>query len=334
MIWRKDYRNLLLVEPLALASPQININKIEQFCKNEFLITYEISRAAKAAQARAGSPGEYPVILTGTNSAWLSIMGFPLLDGSFFSEQAWEGKLRRAALNKEAARTIFGSVKAAGNRLHINRETWIVTGVVDDGDRKHCRIYAPSSIGGGTADALMALLDSAGRINEGYAKNSLKSLGVQAKDFTFYNLENVSRLPVGRALTAFGILVIALLSSAVPPLWKKIRALCRDLRGELKNHYLRELPSLRLNELFRLAALIFVLAAAGAAMLILALNLAALCLPWQDLPDIADLNPVSFSSKLAALKSAVPPSRILFWAALGFTGIFAAVGISALFRKK
>jgi hypothetical protein len=319
---RENYRNLLLVSPLGLSSPRIDVSKIEQFCEDQFLAGYEISRGTKASQVRAGSPVEIPDIQSGTNSAWPRVTLFPFIDGSFFSKQAWEGKLRQAVLNKEAARRIFGGVKAAGNRLRMDGETWIVTGVVNDGDKDNCRVYVPSSVRGGTADSLMVLLDPAGRVSEGYAKNSLKTLGVQDKDFSFYNLETQARLPWERVRAALEILAIILIAGALPPGWKKTAAGCRELRGELKSRYPRELFALRRKELLRLAALILVLAAAVTAALILALNLAALCLPWQDLPALADLGPDYFPPKLAILRSVDLPSRILFRGALGLMGFF------------
>jgi hypothetical protein len=149
------YDDLLLVFPENIHAPLISLQKIEQICEDEFPLTYELLRPERAATAIDG----YAVTLVGVNRFYPRVLGFPMVEGSFFTQQAWDGKLRHAVLNEEGANVLFGSTRVSGQRVKIKGEVWIVSGVINDGDTEG-RIYVPSSLmASGGASYLLALMD-------------------------------------------------------------------------------------------------------------------------------------------------------------------------------
>ncbi|MDR2483491.1 MAG: ABC transporter permease, partial [Treponema sp.] len=203
--------NLLLAVPAEPGAPRLDVTSIEQFCKDTFLLTYEVPEAARLSLAQA----EYPVTLIGTNSAYPHVMGFPLAAGAFFSRAAWEGKRRLAVFNEQAAFTLFGSTAIAGNRFRLRGETWLVSGVIRDGDDENCRVYVPSSARGREVLALAALLNPSGGITEAAAKSRLKALGVREGNFAFYHLGDQERLLWERVLAAAGIAAVLALARII-----------------------------------------------------------------------------------------------------------------------
>jgi hypothetical protein len=181
---KTGYSHLLLALPSSPHSPSIGVKEIERFCEDELPLTYEIPRAERAAV----SMKEYPVILLATNAVYQRLLGYPLTEGSFFSKQAWDRKERHAVLNEKAAFDLFGSRSITGALLKIRGETWIVSGVIRDGDEDECRVYVPSSVQGGEALFLLALINPQGGLSAAYIKNRLPSLGVREGDFEFYDL--------------------------------------------------------------------------------------------------------------------------------------------------
>ncbi|GHU01385.1 hypothetical protein FACS1894147_01120 [Spirochaetia bacterium] len=326
---KADYSGLLLVVPAEVASPSLDIQKIEELCEDEFLLCYEIPKAAKASFPNALSQTEHAVTLVGVNSSYPHIMGLYPAEGSFFSKQAWDEKKRHAVLNEQAAFTIFGSIKITGSLIKTAGEIWVVSGVIRDGDDDHCRIYVPSSVQGGEAVSLMALLDIRRGITESYAKDMLKSLGLQEDAFTWYNLETQTSLLLERALAAWGIILLLIFLYVIPRLGKKCAALLSVLREDLKTFYIKELLTVRGARLLKMAILFLALAVSAAAALFLARKMLSLCITWQDIPRLSDLNRDVFSWKLGRLICADEVSRVLFIISL----VLIALGIISFRRR-
>jgi hypothetical protein len=308
--------DLLLVFPIEINSSKIDINGIEDFVENEFLITYEIPGSDRVSL----SNGEYPVTLIGTNSCYSRILGLPMIEGAFFSARDWEGRQRQAVLNEKAAFDIFGSSRIVGNRFKIRNEIWLVSGVINDGDEDHCRVYIPSSIRGGGADALMALTAPSGGIDEAYVKNSLKTLGIQEAAYNFFNFGKIVNLLWERAVVITLLFFALFFLSLLRPLTLKFKATFTVLKEELERRYMGQL----LNEnskiilkpvLFALGLAIFPVLA-----LFLFLRLASICLPWQDIPSLALISRELFYPHLERLCYYEFASRLLFFISLAVLG--------------
>jgi len=311
-------RDLLLVLPIEINSPKIDINMIENFINDAFLLTYEIPGSDRVSL----STGEYPVTLIGTNSCYSRVLGLPMIEGAFFTARDWEGKQRQAVLNEKAAFDIFGSSRIVGNRFKIRNEIWLVAGVINDGDEDHCRIYVPSSVRGGGADALMAL--TSGSIDEAYAKNSLKAIGIQEATYNFYDFGTITDLLWERVAVILLLFFALVFLSLLRPLTLKFKTAFAVLREELEQRYMGQL----LNEnrriilkpmLFALGLAIFPVLA-----LFLFLRLASICLPWQDIPSLALLSKELFYPHLERLCDCELASRLLFFISLAVLGIVIA----------
>jgi frataxin-like iron-binding protein CyaY len=258
-------------------------------------------------------------------------MGLPIPEGSFLSNQAWTGKQRHAVLNEKAAFTIFGSSKISGNRFRLRNETWIVTGVINDGDEDRSRVYVPSSIRGGEASALALM--STGNLDEAYIKNSVKTLGIRDGNFYYINLQTLCRLLWERAgiipLLFFAFLFLSLLR----PLIGRFREAWFTFKQELSLHYPGEIfqksrKSVLMLVLFFLGLLFFPVLA-----LLLFLYLASVCLPWQDIPSLTSLNLDLFYPHLVRIRNFEFISRIFFVLSLFFLALF-FLGFNFQFSKK
>ena len=332
---------LLLVYPAEISAPRIDIQKIEEFTENEFLLTYEIPFPERASLSYA----TYPITMVGTTSAYSSIMGYIMAEGSFFSKQAWTGKLKHAVLNEKAAFAIFGSSSIAGSRLQIGSgfgspnprstnlssfDTWLVTGVIADGDEDNAKIYVPSSVRGAEAVSLMALVSDT--FDEDAIISSLKTLGIREGPFTFHKIGDQCRLLRERPQVVICLFFSLLLLSLLRVLAGAGKNAFVVLKGELKRRYAGEI--LRGGKtLIRPALLALALILVPLISLLLILRLTAICLPWQDISSLALLNRDLFYPRLAELRSLELVSRLLFGFSLVVLAVF-IVSVNFGFEKK
>jgi hypothetical protein len=324
--------HLFFILPTEIGSPSFDVGRIEEFSEKEFLLTYEILSPEKISLS-----SQYPVTLVATNSTYPQILGLTMTEGSFFSKQAWTGKQRHGVLNEKAAFTIFGSSKIVGNRFRIRNDIWIVTGVINDGDEENSRVYIPSSIQGGEADALA--LTSSGGLDEAYVINSIKTLGLRDTHFSYINFQTFYRLFRDRAGIIPLLFISFLLLSLLRPLARKFREAWLATKNDLTRYYLREFlrknpKSSLLLVFFTLSLFFFPILA-----LFLFLHIASVCLPWQDIPSLASLylgslNPDLLYPHLVRIRNLELISRGFFGLSLVFL-TYLLIGLNAwLLRKK
>ena len=299
------YRDLLLALPNNISSPKINVADIEEFCKSDFLLTYEMPYPERINTSHAA----FPVTLIGTNSSYPQLLKYLVVEGSFFSSQAWAGKLRHAVLNESAAFTLFGSISVTGNFFRIRNDTWIVTGVIRD-EKEDNRIYVPSSVRGGAAEAFAMMTSSA--YDETLMKNSLRSLRIRDENFEFINFNTRIRLLWDRIIVLllgfFGLLLLVFLK----PLFNIFRKNWKILKAEHEKSYAREILGnnrrLIFNNILPLSGLIvFPLIS-----LFLFNSIAAICLPWQDISSLGRMDMIYFNSHLEHIRVLQLVSGIIF----------------------
>ena len=277
---KKDGReNLLLILPEGFISQQISINSIEEFIDNEFLLTYEIPSSARISLPY----NDFSVTVKATNSSYPHVFGYKLTEGSFFSKQAWTGKQRHAVLNEKAAATIFGSASIAGNQFRLHNETWLVTGVINDGDDERSTIYVPSSIANTHAGEFAALMS--GFYDESYIKSNIKTLGIHVNNFEFFNLGSHTRRLFQRPLVIILLLSGVVLIFVLLIFVKKFINAFLMLKTELVNHYISDMLHKRRKVLLKPLYLAFILLLCPALALVLFLQAVSIILPWQDIPS-------------------------------------------------
>jgi len=306
-------KGLFFVLPLETGSPRFDVQAIEDFSKKEFLLTYEIPGAEKVSLSYA----EYAVTVIATNSSYPGILGLNMPEGAYFSRQAWKGKLRHAVLNETAAFAVFGSANIVGSRFRIRNDTWLVTGVISDGDEDKARIYIPSSVRGGEAAAL-ALTG----IDEIYARNSLKALGIQGGNFIFINMAALCGLLWERAEALVLLFFAFLFLSLLKPLIGGFGKACSALKKDLTRLYPGELLLKHGKSFYRAAFFVLGLVLFPTIALFLFLRLASVCLPWQDIPSLANLNREFFSLQISRIRTLELVSRLFFGFSLAFLAIF------------
>jgi len=320
--WGKD---LLLVLPAEISSQKIDINKIEDFMEDEFLLTYEIPGSDRVSL----STGEYRVTLIGTNSCYSRVLGLPMIEGAFFSARDWEGKQRQAVINEKAAFDIFGSSRVVGNRFKMRNETrfdktgfdetWLVAGVIDDGNEDRCRLYVPSSIRGGGADTLLAL--TSGGVDEAYVKNSLKSLGIQEAAYNFFYFGTIANHLWERAVVIILLFFVLLFLSLLRPLTLKFRAAFAVFKEELELRYPVQIIKENRKRILKPALYAIGLIIFSILVLFFLLRLASICLPWQDIPSLALIKRELFYPHLKRLCDYEFASRVLFFISLAVVGV-------------
>ena len=324
MAWRcarEGYGRLLLA--ISDSPRGISPQAAEEFCRENFLVTYAIETQSTAEAHNF----RLPVTLVGTNSYFAQILSYRLLSGGFFSAAAWKAENREAVLNAAAAFQLYGSYDVVGQSLRMDNTVWLVAGVLDDGDADKPRVYAPASVTGGNADSLMVLLDDH-LVNVDYAKNGLKELGVYEGNATVVHLAAAAaafgqRLTVG--LRGMLILLILLLLRRCGSF--ALRRL-PHYREQMKQRYLREVLAANRKDLLKtalaLAALLVGVVALGA----LALQILAICLGWPgQLPAGHDWAMGGFAGKLAWLHDWRPIGVATFAALVVVLGIIGALAL-------
>lgn len=291
--------NLLLINPAEPGTPGLDIFKIEEFSEDEFLVSYEIPGSGKISLPHA----DFQVLLIGTTSSYAQIMGLEIMEGSFFSKQAWDGKLKAAVLNETAAFTIFGNTRIMGNRLKIQNETWLVTGVIRDRDDDHCRLYVPSSIRVANAAILLALIDTANGYDEAFLKKGLKKLGIQEGIYDFYNLGRQIRLFWERVWIIPLLFISFFLVSLIKPVFLEFLNALAVLKMELDHDYLAEILKRRRKIVLKPIIMVFLLVLFPSLALYSLIRTASICLPWQDIPSLAGLSRDLFYPCILELKN-------------------------------
>ena len=290
------YGNLMLVGQPIGAVGGISPATARSMRDEGLLLTYEIpSRASvQAIQSR------HQVRVIGTNDAYLEITGHRLVAGGFFTNTAWNEQSRHAALNKPAAFALFGSTNIDGRTVTIHDQTWMVTGVIDDGSES-LNVYLPSSLTGGYARSLL-IRTRGGQPGWSYTKSILAGFGIREGEYAFVNLSRVADTAGERLSLALKItfaLAIALLSAKGFAL---VKAICSRLVEELDTRYPREILKARKAEIAKAAGMLVVLALGAAAVLNLSLRILATVFGWREVSLPQWYPGADFACKIAWLQ--------------------------------
>jgi hypothetical protein len=276
---RGNYHRLLLVKPLHSYAPAaISIDAIEQFCEDQFLLTYEQRRLSSASTTYR----QCQVTLVGTNSRYPALTNCRLISGAFFTKTAWDAKTRHAVLNETAAFTLFGSPNIVGKTIHIGGETWLISGVLRDHDDENNVVYIPAW--GANVSAIIALLTPERGINETYAISALKALGIQDTAYMFVNMERMANLYWEWLCAALKLGLCALFGAITPTLLRHAKAAAHVCMNTLKQQYLKKSLSMRRKELLTIVALVSLLLAGGTLCLTLLTQVLAGFLYWRSFP--------------------------------------------------
>jgi hypothetical protein len=286
---RDHYHRLLLAKPLRSYAPvAISLDAIEQFCEDEFLLTYEQRRLSSASTVYQ----QCQVTLVETNSHYPALLGYQLLRGAFFTKAAWDAKSRHAVLNETAAFTLFGSNNIVGKTIKLDKETWLVSGVLRDNDDANNVIYIPSintinNVQSANVSAIIAMLAPERGISETYAKNMLKTLGIQDAAYMFVNMEHMANLYWEWLFVVIKVALCVLFGAFAPAILRRIKAAALVFMDTLKQQYLKDSLAMCRKELLRIIMLgIFLLTGIVICLILLSQVLAASLyghsLPWNN----------------------------------------------------
>ena len=311
----------LYAEPLAKDAAGVDIWEIEKYRteKNAF-VTYEIRKQASANAVNQS----HRMNAVGTNSVYTDVMGFPAVDGGFFTKDAFQLGLHEAVLNERAASTLFGGTRLSGCTFLLNNEVWTVVGVILDDDEANDNIYVPASsalITGGeastSAGTFMVRQRGVGAAYANAAIASLKELGASESSYAFKSL--------GKAVAAFGEMNAAALRFALVLLlslfaWRNGRFAFRTFRSA----YADSSGSARVVVKKRADSVkayinVLLCAACVAGALFFTQEIVELIVTWQEIPVLFNAIPPSqteFIGRLTALGSSQATVTGLFAASL------------------
>jgi hypothetical protein len=325
---RGGYRDLLLIAPSSYFASTCNINTIEDFCKDKFLISYEIRGKGTIATGYAS----HAVVTIATNSIWPALNSRIMLNGSFFTKVAWDTKQRHIVLNKTAAFAIFGGDNITEKVIKMNGESWIVSGVIDDGDEENKNSYIPSSISGGAPTTLLALLDPAKGINTIYAAGALKSFGVHDTDHIVVNLDAAYKLYWERLIVALEAAFCVVFLVVFHKRFSRLGAIVKKLRDRSKWLYADRLFIEHVRDFFSIAGGALLLLAGVALCLVLLSRILADGLRWRDMPALKGaLTGNSFALKLSPLRDLLLPG---LWTFVAYLAALCAGLVYGVFRRR
>jgi len=316
-------KNLLIALPNNIGSPKVNVYEIDDFNNNNFLLTYEILHSERVNLIYS----EFPVTLAGTTSNYPQIMKYVMIEGSFFQNTAWTGKLKQAVLNEKAAFTLFGSNSVTGNRFKIHNDTWLVTGVIRDNE-DGCRIYIPSSVKGTEAGAFAMTISS--QYDETYIKNSLKTIDVREGDFDFINFSAQLKRLQERIIVLLLVFTVILLLTVYIYLLTKTRNTGKILINELSVSYPAEILQKKRRLLMKSTIPVLGIVFIPVMILIIIISITGICLSWQDIVSIEKLNTGIFYYQLNKFYTLNMISQFFF---IFFLLIICVIFIYVLFMK-
>lgn len=285
----KSIKNLLLITSPHNGFAGVNIDSIEEFTQTDFLITYEIKSPDRISLLY----DDYLVTVIATNSCYKQIKKHNMIEGSFFTGQAWTEKQKHAVLNETAALEIFGSVNIIGRLFKMKNETWLVSGVINDKD-ENSRIYIPSSITGGSVNNFLVLLSVFTGYDETYIKDSLKSLGIYGTSYDFINLDNQRNYLYERVyiilLFLSSLIFIFLMFIFINKFVKAFSVLKTELSSYYIDQVFRQIKKIILRPVW----FGFLLLLSPVIALWLFLKAVSIVLPWQDIISLKDKREVFY----------------------------------------
>ena len=326
--------------PLPLAEPRnadgqgVGIWSVEDF-RNEAQIpvTYEIRKQVSVNAVRLSRR----MTVVGTNSVYADIMGYPVLNGGFFTQAAFKTGSREVVLNELAAAALFGGGALAGVTLRINDELWTVAGVIrDEGEAEV--IYAPASsylfdgnaatggAGGATdgqgaaAGALMILASGHGRADAVLAINRLGDLGVSVSAYSFKTLGKAALSLAEMPESALRFALLAILGLFA---WGAAAYAYRNISAAAirSNAYVNAEGGVRFGALKSILSILFALACAAAAFFLIR-DIVEICITWQEIPLVFNAGSFTsgdFSGRIAALGDSQAVITGLFAASVAAT---------------
>jgi hypothetical protein len=321
------YHSLLLVTPSEFGTNGIDPKVIEEFCEDEFLLTYELREVNTAKALNSGAR----ITVIGTNSCYRDLTERQMLSGGYFTKAAWEAGERYAVLNEKAAYDMFGSTGIIGKTFDIGGETWLVVGVMRDGEEDNANVYLPSSVTGGRAETLLALINPADGITETYAVNALKEIGTQEESHRFISLPAAAAAYWERFSVSWRTAACLVLVILIRVIWVKARGGLSDYRERLTRVYFRQLLAEHRRGMLSITVLGLLLAVCAVAVSVLMVQILAICLTWQDLTAAGSLPDDVFLTKTDFLRANHLPGVMLFAALLIMLALF-FIFVMARFR--
>ena len=305
--------NLMMISAISEFSRGVSVKQLDELIEDEFLLTYEIicEESVKALNT------SHLIEIKETNHAYASVLAYPVLDGSFFTEAAQKEKNRHAVLNEQAAHKLFGSVKATGNRISIKNETWIIVGVIRDAGDELAIIYIPRTDDNARVNTIMALMSVSH--TEAYLKSALKAVGIRDTAYEFISLAALAGAFNERFSVAALSLLFAVLFLFAVHMYKRFYNSFNLLKAQKETLYISQIFAYNKTMLAIMLTRAVCAIAAVAMMLVISLKMLEIFLAWRDFTVMSEIAAKCFSQKGLWLYQNEIASVVLFWTSLAFS---------------
>jgi len=303
LVWELDCDDLLLITPISSNSSSINSEQLEEINGDAFLLTYEILSRENLQALNSN----YDVTLKKTNYTYHYLLGYKMVNGSFFTEEDQKRKQRAAVLNKAAAYAMFGNLDVCGRKIVISQEEYIVAGVMEDRDDKMeedgekdvlLNIYIPASISEQNPASFMVQLN--GDLTVEQVKSECKDLAVPESGYEYIHFGVLAALVKGALFIGIKLALIGIFLALLRKSYDEFRTSINHIRELNEDDYLRQI--IRQNPKLVMKSVGLSAAMALAVMLIMNMSISFIgyCLLWNDSISLLKNGDSSIFGEIAA----------------------------------
>jgi len=203
----KTCSDRLLILPKVHKSVSVDFETIEELNETKCMLTYEVSKQQNIKAINSS----HTVILKGTKYTYPFVMNYPMTKGGFFTKNAVENESKYAVMNELAAFEIFGDYNIIGNKIVINHDSYIVVGIIDDGDKSNKNVYLPVTFFTNSPDTFIVKMDSPNNISDEFIESVFKQVGITSSNYDFINIGMVYSMIGEKVLVSFELVLMDIL---------------------------------------------------------------------------------------------------------------------------
>lgn len=319
---RYGYQNLLLAVPKMKTDQGLPIERIEELNEEKFMLSYEnISEMSIKTDH-----SQYSVMVKGTNFTYPYMLKYPILSGGFFTKDAQDYISKVVVMNEKASFDIFGGMDVTGNTISLMQNSYLVVGVIDDGDRDNRNLYVLAECLSQTANTFILAMNNALLISEEHVMNELKIAGITESRYDFYNLDYIMRSIYEKFIIALGLLLCCVCYLAFRRGLAAFSYRLMEIKILLKDYYLNKLLINNTKEILAFVSSCILTALGIGIFLFLAQYMFKIILVWENkLSFLQNFGSESFVTKLEPLQSYALYSNIVLVGYIAILALFIAL---------
>jgi hypothetical protein len=304
-----DCEDILLITPISSNTSAINAERLEEINGDHFLLTYEIISGENVQALNS----RYDITLRKTNYTYRHIMGYRVVNGSFFTEEDQQKKQKTAVINEAAALVMFGNLDVCGRKIIIDQQEYTVMGVMadrddlagkDDDEEARYNVYIPASVSGENPGSFAVQLEDG--LTAESAENECKDLTIPENGYAYIRLGALADLIYGMLFIALKSALIVISFAFFRNGLDRIRTGISQIKKLHKHLYFTEIFQRHPGLLLKTAATAAIMALTVMLILNTAFGFAGYFLLWNDFIPFLQYGDLSIFGEIAStLKSGI-----------------------------